>query len=139
MPQFYLPSIGDKIELTEDWEFPLHFEYRNESMITRIKPNQRVSYSDEGSMIAVLEKGTVLRVARIYIRQGKREWDSITFGVVSAPNDESRAKIQKAKTSFWASDDKRKEIPNDEQKYKGARFWVKLADANEIQYEKVKD
>ena len=135
--QMCVPSVGDKIRLTEDWEFPLHFEYRNESLINRLQPNRHVSYSDTGSIIAILEAGTVLRIDRIYIRKGKSEWDSITFVVSEAPNDKDRAKVQKARARRWVGADEVKTVPDDIQKFKGARFWAKLDDVNEIQFEKV--
>lgn len=28
--QFYIPELGDKIKLAEDWEFTLYPEYRNQ-------------------------------------------------------------------------------------------------------------
>jgi len=138
MPQLYVPSIGDDIELLSAWEFPLYLEYRNATLINRIRPNMKVGYGGgDGSIIAVLEKGTILRVSRIYIRSGKSEWDSITFNIVSAPKDKKRAKLQKARASQWVGPDKVKVVPEDEQKFKGARFWAKLADVNDIKYKKV--
>lgn len=136
--QMYVPSIGDDIELLSAWEFPLYLEYRNAALINRIRPNLNVGYgSNDGSIIAVLEKGTVLRVSRIYIRSGKSEWDSITFNIVSAPKDKKRAKLQKARASRWVGPDEVKAVPDTEQVFKGARFWAKLIDVNDIKFKKV--
>jgi len=142
MPKLCVPSVGDKIRLTREWEFPLHFEHRNSSLIHRIRPGLEFGWRDKGSIIATLEKGTVLRVDRIYIRKGKGEWDSITFIINEAPKDDKRAKATK-QPSRWntqananGTEDKGQQP---EQKYKGARFWAKLDDVNEIYFEKVEE
>lgn len=44
------------------------------------------------STIAVLEKGTILTVSRIYIRQGASAFDSVTFRIAYAPKDPNRIK-----------------------------------------------
>ena len=114
--RFQVPSIGDKIRLTADWQFPCFTEYRNNAFIKRARPDvnvpERWSYRDDvQSVIITLPAGTVLRVDRIYIRKGKSEWDSITFVVQSHPTIAGKG-------------------------FAGAgRFWAKLADVNEIQFE----
>lgn len=58
----------------------------------------------------MLPAGTELTVSRIYIRNGKSQYDSITF----------------LAKNFLDINGK---------KVRSARFWVKLEDANEIEYE----
>jgi hypothetical protein len=124
--QFYIPSIGDQIKLTEDWEFPLIAEYR-QTLLERIKTAKGEEYSrwrswdeKDEQLLVTLEAGTVLRIDRIYIRKGKSEWDSVTFVIKEAPGDKDRPADKKCK-------------------FKGARFWAKLEDVNEIEFEKVEE
>lgn len=137
MARYNIPSIADQIRLTRAWEFPLHFEYRNEGLMSRIRPGLTISWHDKGSIIATLEKGTILKVARIYIRQGKSEWDSVTFTVVEAPKDGKRAKKSKRKDRW--NRESGDSGPQPEEKYKGARFWAKLDDVNNIYFEPVEE
>lgn len=46
-------------------------------------------------LVAILPAGTILTVARIYIRQGLSSYDSMTFSINSHPN-------KKIKGRFWA-------------------------------------
>lgn len=91
--------------------------------------------------MASFPKGTILRVDRIYIRKGKSDWDSVTFCVAHAPGDENRAKAS-GKAYTWAGRDDAS-IPEadkkKEQKLKGARFWVKLENVNDIVCKVVED
>lgn len=112
--KLYVPSIGDAITLTKDWKFNLTNEYRNrtlfELMFGPIKPDPNGNYYYRSSFEIKevnLPKGTVLTVDRIYIKKGMKGYDSITFVVKKAP--------------FY--------------KKGKLRFWVKLKDANEIEFE----
>lgn len=117
-----IPSIGDKIVLTSDWEFACFEEYRNIKFIKKFKPSAviRDNYWRRDSMQSfsiTLPVGTVLRVDRIYIRSGKKEWDSITFSVCKHPH---------------FTEMKRKIVAD-------GRFWAKLEDVNEIEFESYKE
>lgn len=115
MRQFYIPSIGDKIILEEDWECTIFFEHRNSKFIKKARPdavpkeNYWMYRSDGSSVMVTFPKGTVLTIDRIYIRKGKGEWDSVTFNMPKQP----------------------KVAP-----FNG-RFWAKLEDVNEIKFERV--
>lgn len=139
--RMYIPSIGDQIRLTKNWSFPLYFEHRNIGLLGRIKPgvSYRYARTDTGSITATLEAGTVLRVARIYIRQGKSDWDSVTFTVSLAPNDGNREKYKKTGVHVYYSHQQETPSPmaTEPMKFKGARFWAKLEDVNEIEFEPV--
>lgn len=97
--KLYVPSIGDAIILTKDWEFTLHDEYRNKSLWDTLFPgvwgNNWYS-SGKGPKQTVLPAGTVLTVDRIYIKKGLREYNSLTFMVKKAPF------VKKGKVRFWA-------------------------------------
>jgi hypothetical protein len=116
--KMYVPSIGDYVKLTKDWEFPCFAEHRNVEFIrtarpdTELKDNRWGFYDDTNQSFAItLPVGTILRVDRIYIRKGKGEWDSITFVVAKHPTLPS--------TGFSGA----------------GRFWAKLIDVNEIEFE----
>lgn len=111
----YVPEIGDRIKLTADWTFDLHTEYRNKTLMEHfgITFNQREYVENRERINSVtIPSGTVLKVDRIYIRQGLQEWSSITFYAEG---------IGKGKGSFG--------------KPKTARFWAKLVDCNKIEFE----
>lgn len=55
-----------------------------------------------------LKKGTILTIDRIYIRKGAKDYDSISFRI----NKSNEPRFKK----------------------KGIRFWVKLDEANNINY-----
>lgn len=124
--RLFIPACGYRIKLTQDWSFPLYFEHRNESLLKQfsVKPpsNGRWYGPDchvdadyaKGlrTVTATLSAGTVLEVDRVYVRahsksvkDGDNDYDAVTFRVVTQDKD------------------------------KKARFWAKLADVNNIEYE----
>jgi hypothetical protein len=107
-----IPTVGQVLTLAENWTFTLHAEYRNfkfsevigQSWISNwyAPPGER----DREARTVVLPAGTILKVARVYIRgtsHNARSFDSLTFTLVKVP----------------------------EKKWKG-RFWAKLADVNRM-------
>ena len=124
--QLFIPPLRTKLRLLEDWTFQLQNEYRNEKFwetifgekcppsLLRPDPIPPEKYSpyvdNEVRRPATLPAGTVLRVDRIYIRNGASDFDSVTFNLAIG-----------AKTTFKTE----------------GRFWVKLADANTMQVEVV--
>lgn len=112
--KLFIPTIGNILKLTDDWEFDVFNEYRNEKLIDRFFRVPETGRYARGRVnvlgAIVFPEGTVLRVERIYIRGTNRDYDSITFRVKSFPDDP---------------------------KPKGLRFWVKLHDANQMECEVV--
>lgn len=118
--KLWIPSIGDELRLTADWTFPCFTPHGNHKFIAKMRPDTegRSCYS----VAITLPEGTVLSVQRIYIRSGKKEWDSITFSIKELPtSDNGRKSATMKKTSKKAI----------------GRFWAKLRDVNEIEYEPV--
>lgn len=148
MTRLFIPPLGFEITLTEDWTFKLFDEHRNQSLLKSAglecprldrdfhnlsRANQAEFVAKKGWFYAgnfledhyvdvnefytnmTLRAGTKLKIARVYIRLGQDYFNSITFTcplLVSKPGD----------PLFRAS------------RGKGMRFWVKLEDANKIEF-----
>lgn len=106
MARLFIPTLGTKLTLAEDWTFALHGEHRNGGMFHALglkQPQDRYGYyAPSMSVPATLPAGTELTVRRIYIRQGQAGFDSVTFSVLIGKRQH--------------------------------RFWVKLEDANSIKF-----
>jgi hypothetical protein len=126
-----IPTIGTVLTLTKPWTFRLHEERRNQKFANQPlldldysswpggqhlpdpdKPGRTkwVENTDKAQDIT-LPKGTTLKVARIYIRNGGKDmksYDSVTFTC------NGNVKGKKGKTV-----------------HKG-RFWAKLLDVNSM-------
>ena len=109
MKTLYIPEIGDKIRLLKDWDFTVHNESRNSTVIQAFGLGD---YFDK--QVVRLPKDSILTVDRIYIRKGVRNFSSITFYLKLPSND---FKIDKT--------------------VKRLRFWAKLHDVNKITYERI--
>lgn len=121
MPVFHIPSIGDRLEVAEDWTFNLYREHRNLALLQAlgfVEQDRRYYYGASGEMAgeATIPEGTQLTVDRIYIRKGMPQFDSITF-------------ILDRKTCSDERISKTKGRP--------MRFWVKLADVNGVFFKEI--
>lgn len=104
MKQLFIPHIGTKLELTASWVFTLKNDGMNEGlaraaglMYTKHYESMRYDWKtkkDElhewdsetyDDTIINLQKGTILAVTRLNVKQGNREWDSIVFKVIECP------------------------------------------------------
>ena len=105
--KFFVPACGQKITLEKDWTFTLNFEHRNSSLIEHLKPGTKVNWGNGDQAIeATLPKGTVLTVARVYVRNGYAgKYNSLTFSAILAGRKRS------------------------------LRFWAKLDDVNQMEIE----
>lgn len=141
MKHVNIPDIGDIIELGADWTFILYPESRNSKLGAALgyKPAGQYWASAEGErnmkrihrecseiafdhkryfesielynrsypnqlpnvLTITLGVDTILKVDRVYIRKGAKDFSSLTFFIKSGP-------------------------------YKGARFWAKLNEVNQI-------
>jgi len=143
--RFYIPEIGDIIELEEDWAFALHNEQRNDSVISALElyKDSTFARADEqyaksthryGRMdwewLLILPKHTQLQIDRIYIRKGNQEYSSITFYIVDCPIESLSPNQAAPKLNWQGRYDSR--FPK---LYKGKkRFWAKLEDVNRIHF-----
>jgi hypothetical protein len=116
--KLFVPAVGYRIQLTSDWSFTLYGESRNKSLFEM----SGFDYDDFSGgwrdtmkhTPVTLPVGTLLEVDRVYVRTINKtaqsdadDFDSVTFRVISHP-------------ASW------KRTP---------RFWAKLSDVNNIEYE----
>ncbi len=108
--KMYIPEIGDRIVLTQDWSLTLYDEYRNTELMKSkgLKPSNRWT-RDPKSYPVTIQKGVELKIDRVYIRkntwgQDAGKFSSITFIIPNSP------------------------------KNKSVRFWAKLKDVNNIEF-----
>lgn len=115
--KLFIPEIGTKLTLTTDWVFTLYHENRNLPLFKFLDIKMwSWGYQDQTCPLPAqvsLPAGAVLIVDRIYIRNGKSDFSSVTF----------RASIPGKKTVKGAFGKT------------GVRFWARLSDVNNIEYE----
>lgn len=130
--KLYIPRLGDEIRLTSDWQFDLYHEYRNETLL-------EINLSPYDGMLrntpvpCVIPAGAVLKVNRIYIRRGAPEYDSVTFSW-KGKSTPART-VTEMRTVNWRSPVQ--EPYTYKVSKKQVRFWVKLDDVNNVEFEKV--
>lgn len=111
--KLFIPAVGYRIKLTNDWTFALFAEHRNQTMFEyagRSYKNNWVGWGEPLKSVDVtVPAGTVLEIDRVYVRTANKtksadeDYDSVTFKFA-----DSKKKV---------------------------RFWAKLSDVNEIEYE----
>ena len=117
--RLYIPTIGDHLQLIEDWTFTLRQEHRNYALAQALEgnaaPGQWVPLGDWPTDPVTLLKGTILKVDRIYIRSSFRQYDSVTFRIMDGP-DKRLLSRSRGGTA-----------------YDSVRFFVGLSDANNME------
>jgi hypothetical protein len=105
--KLFIPSVGYRLKLTEDWTFSLYSEWRNRALqealkLGTVKPFGMYSHRYPEIMNVTLPKETILEVDRVYIRAtnknktGDDDYDSLTFKIIDCPT------INQKKVRFWA-------------------------------------
>jgi hypothetical protein len=97
-----IPSIGDEFVLKYEWKFDLYHEWHNHEFFDYLGIGEQYGpqYTDgviTNSVPVTLPAGMGLKVYRIYIRRGKKNFDSITFIVT---HDAEGKKVKRQR--FWA-------------------------------------
>lgn len=132
---FFIPRIKDEIELTEDWSFPLFREYRNNEMISRVDPSIPPTFQSEAhiveSILCTLPTSTVLSI--ITMANTRKGNCNVTLKVKHHPGDEQRPIYHKPED--WYSFGEQPTISKTPQKLKNAKFWVKIRDLEEANFE----
>jgi len=134
--KIYIPSVGDELRLTSDWTFGLYNEDRNSTLMEVLKDTRPLGYTYSkvvtiDSIPATIPAGEILKVDRIYIRKGKEEFDSITFYWKNM-RTEPRIEEHPIYPTPGVVATREIRIP----RYP-VRFWVKLDDANKIEFDLV--
>jgi hypothetical protein len=109
--KLYVPEIGDRLKLTKDWEFKLYYERRNSPLLKHFGFEFTWTRDYNKNESVILPIGTILKVDRIYIRNGAQDYSSISF---YAEGIKGNGGLDKPKNS---------------------RFWAKLLDCNNIEFE----
>jgi len=131
--KMFIPTIGTRLVLTEDWTFHLCFERRNQKFGEArgiVPPGPRTDWrkgwnQPEKAAVVTLPAGTILMVDRLYIRKGK------SHQLVSRPLSDFDS------LTFYAYDPN---VPTKAKKPKSiGRFWAKLADVNTIECDVLDD
>lgn len=135
--RFWIPKLGDTFVLEKNWIFALHATGTNAVFLKAFFDEDNEGFPlYTGRRVCEIElpAGVTLEVDRIYIRQGRGQevYNSVTFLLVDVPDyAEVRiplsALVSSKVTHFVARKD-------DLLKKDKPRFWVKLEDANKIEY-----
>jgi hypothetical protein len=110
--KLFIPPLGTVLKLTSEWAFNYYDEYRNTGLREYLGLPRPSYYEPNKLTRCELPIDALLKIDRIYIKKGSPAYDSITFLWLK----ESIPVINKKKIT------------------KSIRFWVKLIDANEIEY-----
>lgn len=128
--KLFIPEIGDMIVLLQDWTFNLYNEDRNHTLMEYMRDPRERQYNDNTPPIpCTIPAGAELKIDRVYIRKGLKEFSSLTFlwKGISVP-----AKMEETTTWDWQTKKEVKtghfyKVPK-----KPVRFWAKLVDVNNI-------
>lgn len=120
----YIPTIGTILELTEPWTFRLYDEYRNSKLIEYFGLERKGRYGQYNTVLSevTLSAGCRLKVDRIYIRKNGGDYDSITFYLDHATDEQ---------VFVTALDGGKPTLGKG--KKKRPRFWAKLSDVNNME------
>lgn len=124
--KFNIPSIGYKLKLSKNWTTDVPVESRNFSFTELMIPGYEspvdldTYYWDSKTDDIVyypltynnitIPKNTILQVDRIFIRKGKKEFDSISFIVTNLPGKELGKKVFGIRARFWVKLDELKNL-----------------------------
>jgi len=136
--KLYIPEIGDELKLTDHWTFDLYNEDRNSTLMEFINDQRETAYGsfdkDFGAIPHTIPAGSILKVDRIYIRKGAEEFSSITFywkGMRTQP------KMVERQYTIFSGSHRAATTEMVKKPARPVRFWAKLADVNDIEFELV--
>lgn len=139
--KLYIPELGDDLRLLADWTFGLYNEDRNTTLMEIVNDTREISYPFQGNkkyfdIPCTIPAGEILKVDRIYIRKGLDEYSSLTFFWKGKRTNPSV--VTRTATAYPAFG-----LPSYSSTYqqkkprRPVRFWAKLSDVNNIEFEKV--
>ena len=83
MAKVFIPQVGEKIELSSNWNCKIFNERRNSSVFDALGVD--VSHMANSNIDITFPKGTIFKVTRLYVRAPASSYDSLTLSVVSSP------------------------------------------------------
>lgn len=124
----FIPEIDSKLRLTKDWTFDLHFEHRNSAIFTADGHPETLGWREQKKPYKrTLPAGSEFLVSRIYVRNGAKDFSSVTL-YITHTTDKALTSVKPNRIPF---------------KSRGVahygRFWVKLTDFNDAEFEVVRD
>ena len=136
--KLYIPEIGDEIKLTADWTFDLYNESRNTTLMEKIGDTRDTEYAYRDPYTTIpctIPAGAVLKVDRIYIRKGLSDFSSLSFLWVG---ERTKARIvEREAVSYNGGGAAPSRHPYTQKiPARPVRFWAKLSDVNNIEFEK---
>jgi hypothetical protein len=95
MAKFFIPDVGFRLRLTNDTTMSLLNTYDNFGIIRADPKRDKVfqgvraghefyAWTKEFTDVELLA-GTILSVARVYIRKGAADYSSVTFNIIESP------------------------------------------------------
>lgn len=105
-----VPEIGTVLKLAKDWTFRLHYESRNNDLRKQLGLKEYTydwrRTKEPGPEEITIKTGAEMSVNRIYIRQGGKDYSSLTFYLSPKATVEHVATkttvVTKGKCRFWA-------------------------------------
>lgn len=99
----FIPPLGTRLTLTEDWHFNLPDHYQNEPLIKLLKaaPPGRIRAPEHTNPTwpAVLPAGTELIIRTIDVRQAQNGWEKIAFSVKIGKGSSTRFFVRGAEAN----------------------------------------
>ena len=134
--KLFVPPLGTVVTLSKVWHFELHNEHRNHTLFDHFKVTATRTLQ---SIKASLPKGSKLKIDRYYIRQGLKDFDSVSFYLLDASVVQEKTSypvqlIPRAPGPAGFVYECRELEPITTKRKTRVRFWVKLADANQIEF-----
>jgi len=146
--QLYVPEIGTKLKLLEDWTFDLYFEYRNEKVLkslalplTWTEEQEKIFYTYYGKHSMKLPTNTsqfgvgdfaCMMAVQYHVFDYSKDYVYPSVSTTLPAGTElivDRIYIRKGKSDY-SSITFRAKIGE-----KSQRFWAKLDDCNRIEFE----
>jgi hypothetical protein len=109
MARLFIPQVGNQLKLIANWDCKIFNDRLNKKVFSGLNIDVTGEDSRNSTVDITFPKGTVLKVDRLYVRAPASSYDSITFSIASCP---IKSLVK-------------------------ARFWVKLMDANKIEFEEI--
>lgn len=138
--KLWIPDISDRFRLLAPWTFRLFNESRNMALMELsnkiMKEGKAWSWRAHAVGHITIPTGSVLKVSRVYIRNGAREFSSLTFWLDEVSGMLLFDPIDDYEDFFYETEEL--VVPKGKGKAKRKskpRFWAKLADVNLIECE----